>query len=156
VSYQHTDFSDDFTATAFDADPDTVLAGADFSPWENTVAGVAFGYDSTDTDTAFNGGSADLDSFSVVPYFAMSISEQVGVDYDLSFDVKAGFSNSAKQRDSDLECSNRAGCSARPVAGAPQPSAVTGSITLRTSVTFVAGKPLRSACSRISASLSAR
>ena len=34
-------------------------------------------------------------------------------------------------------------------------SSVTGSIILRTSVTFEAGKPLRSACSRMSASLSA-
>ena len=37
-----------------------------------------------------------------------------------------------------------------------QPSAVTGSIILRTSVTTVAGNPLRSACSWMSASSSAR
>ena len=36
------------------------------------------------------------------------------------------------------------------------PSAVTGSIILRTSVTMEAGNPLRSACSWISASSSAR
>ena len=40
--------------------------------------------------------------------------------------------------------------------GRSHPSAVTGSIILRTSVTTEAGNPLRSACSWMSASSSAR
>jgi len=93
ASYQHTDFSDDFAGTAFDADTDIVFAGLDFSPWENMVAGVALGYENTDTDTTFNRGGQDIDGFSIVPYFGALISDDVGVDFDLSVDFSLGYTN---------------------------------------------------------------
>lgn len=92
ASYQSSRFEDEFAATAFDADSDLVFFGADFTPWENFVAGVAFGYESTDTDTTFNTGEQDLESFTVAPYLGAVIGDQVGVDFDLTVDLSIGFS----------------------------------------------------------------
>ena len=63
VSYQHSSLENNFAATAFDADTDTFLVGADFSPFDNSVAGVALAYSDTSTNTFFNSGGSDTDGF---------------------------------------------------------------------------------------------
>ena len=90
ASYSNTDVSNNFAATSFDADTDTVTFGVDFSPWDNTLAGVAIGYSDTSLDSFFNAGRRDSDGFSIVPYFGWII-DDVGIDVDLSADVALGF-----------------------------------------------------------------
>ena len=43
MTYQTSRFSDAFAATASDSDSDTIFAGADFSPWDGVLVGVALG-----------------------------------------------------------------------------------------------------------------
>ena len=93
ASYQRTEFEDNFAATAFDADSNAVFFGADFSPWDNILAGVAFGYENTDVDTIFNAGNQDIDAISIIPYFGAYISEHVGVDYNLGVNFAVGYSS---------------------------------------------------------------
>ena len=70
ASFQHSDFEDDFAVTAFTADTDMVLVGADISPRDDVVFGVALGYETTDANTTFNGGELESDGLIVVPYLA--------------------------------------------------------------------------------------
>jgi len=92
ASGQYSDFEDDFPGTAFDADRAAVTLGADVSPWENFVIGVAVGYEAVDVDSAFNAGEADIDTFTVVPYVGGYLSDQLGVDFDVGVDFAVGFS----------------------------------------------------------------
>jgi len=64
-SYSYTDFDNDLSSTAFDGNSHSFLGGVDVSLWDNTVLGVAFGYDNGDIDTTFNGGNQDIDSYTV-------------------------------------------------------------------------------------------
>ena len=93
VSYQHSSFENNFAATAFDADTDTFLLGADFSPFDNSVAGVALAYSDTSTDTFFNSGGSDTDGFTVAPYFGI-LFDADGIPMTLSWDAAVGYSNS--------------------------------------------------------------
>ena len=92
ASYQTSRFSDAFAATASNSNSDTVFAGADFSPWEGALFGVALGYESTTTNTQFNRGQQDLTSFSVIPYLGMTIDDAISLDVDLATDFAFGFS----------------------------------------------------------------
>ena len=94
ASYTHSRFEDEFAATSIDADSDLLLVGADFSPWDNYVFGVALGYDNTEVDTNFNAGEQDLDAYSIVPYMGVNLSEALdtAVDLNVSIDMLAGFS----------------------------------------------------------------
>lgn len=91
-AYQHTDFEDNFAATAYDADTDVVIMGADFSPFDNMVFGAALGYENTDADTTFNGGNIETDGITIMPYMGVFLSDSVGVDFDLSADMAIGLS----------------------------------------------------------------
>ena len=93
VAYSHTNFEEDFAATAFDGDTDAVFVGADFSPWDNYYFGVALGYDKTDIDTTFNGGQQDLSALSVVPYLSIALSDALDTDLDFSMDMAVGYSS---------------------------------------------------------------
>lgn len=92
ATYSHTDSEDDFATTAYDSDSDSFMAGMDFQPWDNILTGVAIGYDTTEIQTNFNTGEEDLDSFTVVPYFAIHLTDYVGTGFDLSADGAIGFS----------------------------------------------------------------
>ena len=92
MSFSDSNFSDDFAASAFDADTNALFFGADMSPWDNYVFGVAIGYDTTDIDTEFNNGQQDLDALTIVPYLAIGLSEALDVDFNLSMDMSTGYS----------------------------------------------------------------
>jgi len=92
ASYQRGDFQDDFTATQFDANSNIVFVGADFSPWNNFLAGVAFGYESVETDTTFNAGQQDSSSYSIIPYIGVLLNNHVDVPFDLTLDMALGYS----------------------------------------------------------------
>ena len=93
LSFDISAFENDFAATAFDADRNGVMFGADFSPYESVLAGVALGYSNVDLDSSFNRGQADFDTFTVVPYLSINLSEHVEVDYLLTMDFMVGYSN---------------------------------------------------------------
>jgi hypothetical protein len=84
-SYAYSDFENDFAATAFDGNRHNVLAGADFSPWERTVFGVAFGYENSDIDTGFNRGNMDSEGFSFAPYFGALLTDTWSLDFNFGY-----------------------------------------------------------------------
>ena len=92
-AYQHSDTEDSFAATAFKSNRDGVLVGVDVSPWDNFLAGVALGFASVDVDTAFNSGNQDVRELSIIPYLGARLSEQLGTDMDVSFDLSIGYTD---------------------------------------------------------------
>ena len=80
VNYTYSDYENDFATIAFEGDTQTVMAGIDFSPWENTILGIAFGYEDSDIQTAFNSGEQDSKGFTVAPYFAMLFNNNWSAD----------------------------------------------------------------------------
>ena len=68
-----------------------MFVGADIVPWDNVVVGVALGYEDTDTSTLFNAGRQEQRGFSVVPYFGVAFGQQLGVDFDVGFDLALGY-----------------------------------------------------------------
>ncbi len=71
---------DHFPGTAFDADQWGVFAGMDTLAREWLVLGVSAGYLRTHTRTLFNQGEQDSDEFTVAPYAAVLLSENLAVD----------------------------------------------------------------------------
>ena len=92
ASYQHNDFSDDFAATAYDGDDDSVFIGIDTSPYDSMLIGVALGYGATDTDTSFNRGAQEIDAFSVIPYGGALV--DIGLA-DLTLDAALGYTHTS-------------------------------------------------------------
>lgn len=86
-SFSHTRFENDFVRTKYDGTRNMFMGGLDFSPNDDTVIGVAFGYEKADIDTDFNGGAADSDGYTIAPYLGMVINDT------WNFDISAGYSN---------------------------------------------------------------
>ncbi len=84
-SYSHSGFDNDFAATAFDGSRDTGMFGADFSPWEGTVLGIAVGYEDSRTDTRFNQGRVDSSGYTLSPYFGAVLSDTWSVDLSMGY-----------------------------------------------------------------------
>lgn len=90
-SYQHSDIEDDFVGTAFEGKTNNVLVGADISPMESMLVGVAIGFEQSDTDTRFNNGEVELTGVTVAPYLGVLFAEQLGASFDLGLDVSLGY-----------------------------------------------------------------
>ncbi len=86
-NFSYTDSSSDFSTTAFDSSRYNVFVGADFSPREGLVMGLALGYEDNEIDTFFNAGQMDVDGYTVVPYVAVQVGDQS------SFDLAFGYSD---------------------------------------------------------------
>ena len=84
-NYSYTDYENDLSSTAFDGSNHSFLGGIDFGFWENTVLGVAFGYDKGDIDTTFNGGNQDTDSYTIAPYFGALLTDTFSVDFNVGY-----------------------------------------------------------------------
>jgi hypothetical protein len=84
-SYSYADFENDFVSTAFDGSRHNFLAGFDFSPWGNTIFGVALGYEMSDIDTRFNRGNEQTDGYTVAPYAGMLLSDNWSVDASVGY-----------------------------------------------------------------------
>jgi hypothetical protein len=84
-SYSYSDFENDFVSTAFDGHRHSFLAGFDISPWENTVFGVALGYEGSDIDTGFNSGNEETDGYTIAPYAGYLLSENWSIDASVGF-----------------------------------------------------------------------
>ena len=84
-SYSYSDFENDFVSTAFDGHRHNVLAGFDIIPWENTVFGMAVGYESSDIDTGFNRGNQETDGYTIAPYFGYLLTDTWSVDASVGY-----------------------------------------------------------------------
>ncbi len=84
-SYSHSGFDNDFAATAIDGQRDSGMFGADFSPWEDTVLGIAIGYEDNRTDTRFNQGHVDSTGYTISPYFGAVLSETWSIDLSMGY-----------------------------------------------------------------------
>ncbi len=85
ASYSYSDFDNDFAATLLDGHRHNVLAGADMTPRDNMVLGVAFGYEFASIDTKFNGGDQDTDGFTIAPYFGLLLSDNWNVSATVGY-----------------------------------------------------------------------
>ncbi len=85
VSYSYTDFDYEFAPLAFDGARHSVLGGVDFSPWENSVLGIAFGYENSDIDTTFNRGKQDTDGYTIASYFGVLLSDTFSIDATVGY-----------------------------------------------------------------------
>jgi len=84
-NYTYSDYDNDLSSTAFDGTSHSFLGGLDFAFWENTVLGVAFGYDNGDIDTTFNLGHQDTDSYTIAPYFGALLTDTLSLDFNVGY-----------------------------------------------------------------------
>jgi len=84
-SYSYSDYDNDLSSTAFDGDTHSFLGGIDFGFWENTVMGIAFGYDNSDIDTTFNLGHQDADTYTIAPYFGALLTDTFSLDFNVGY-----------------------------------------------------------------------
>ncbi len=84
-SFSRTDSEDDFSSTAFDSERYNFIVGADFSPREGLIMGLALGYETQEVDTYFNGGVQDVDGYTVVPYLALRLGENHSLDMSFGY-----------------------------------------------------------------------
>lgn len=85
ASYSYSDFDNDFAATLLDGHRHNVLFGADMTPRDNMVLGIAGGYEFASIDTDFNGGDQDTDGFTVAPYFGLILSDNWNVSASVGY-----------------------------------------------------------------------
>ena len=82
----------DLPQIAFNKDTDSFFVGADFSPFDNMVAGVALGYMDEDNVTAFNFGEANTDGFTIAPYIGFLLDID-GIPLEITADFATGWTN---------------------------------------------------------------
>lgn len=85
ASYSYSDFDNDFSATLLDGHRHNVLFGADMTPRDNMVLGLAAGYEFASIDTDFNGGDQDTDGFTIAPYFGLVLSDNWNVSASVGY-----------------------------------------------------------------------
>ena len=88
VQGRYTDLESDASASVYDGNLYTVMAGIDkrFSG-DKGIIGIAAGYEGMDVNTTFNSGNLDTDGFIVAPYFSYQANKMI------SFDATAGYAS---------------------------------------------------------------
>lgn len=86
-SYSRSEFDNSFAATAFDGHRNNFLFGADISPLDSVVVGLAFGYEDSNTTTTFNAGEAGTNGWTLAPYAGVVFGD------NWSLDASVGYSN---------------------------------------------------------------
>ena len=84
-NYAYTDNENDLSSTAFKGTSHGFLGGIDFGFWDNTILGVALGYDKSDIDTTFNSGNQDTDSYTIAPYFGALLNDLLSIDFNIGY-----------------------------------------------------------------------
>lgn len=84
-NYAYTDFENDLSSTAFDGSSHSFLGGVDFAISENSVIGIAIGYDNGDIDTTFNSGNQESETFTIAPYFGALLTDSMSVDFNIGY-----------------------------------------------------------------------
>ncbi|MCP5151889.1 MAG: autotransporter outer membrane beta-barrel domain-containing protein [Ectothiorhodospiraceae bacterium] len=92
-SYSRSDSEGTTTLAPYDANTDGFLVGVDRLIGERFVLGATVGYERTDSNTLFNGGSQDRDGYSVAVYGAWLINDV------LSLDASAGYARITTDED---------------------------------------------------------
>jgi outer membrane autotransporter protein len=105
-SYDHSNFDANFPlknalnglgnaipSARYDAELDSVLAGADYLLNDQFIFGIALGYENSDIFTAYNGGDNESDGFTISPYAAYLFNDTFSIDVsagysDLDYDTK--------------------------------------------------------------------
>ncbi len=85
LSYNYTATENDFFRTASDSDRHTVVGGIDLSADDRFVYGLAFAYENSDTDTAFNRGNLQTDGFTLAPYAGVLLSDLLSIDASFGY-----------------------------------------------------------------------
>lgn len=85
LSYNYTETENDFFRTAFESDRHTIVGGIDITPNDYLIAGLAISFESSDTETAFNGGNLESDGFTIAPYFGILLSDTWSLDASMGF-----------------------------------------------------------------------
>lgn len=84
ANYAYNDYDSDYSvqgqSLAYDADAHRFMFGIDRLLAGRFLVGIAGGYQSVDTDTAFNGGGQDSDGGTVAPYAAFLINDYLSLD----------------------------------------------------------------------------
>jgi hypothetical protein len=78
----YTDFEDDDSNSKYDGDGLSVSIGADKSFMDGKlISGLSLAYDDSETDSDFNSGGTDTDSFTISPYVSYMINDTYGLDF---------------------------------------------------------------------------
>lgn len=85
MSYGHTVADNDLSSTEFDATQHNLLAGVDYAFTERLLAGLVFGYESSDFETPFNAGDMQISGYTIAPYIAYLISDNFSVDATVGY-----------------------------------------------------------------------
>lgn len=84
-SYAYNDFESDFTSAGvplgYDADSHNALGGIDRLFQGRYLLGLAFGYNTMESKTRFNGGDVDADTYTIAPYAAILLSDIFSLDF---------------------------------------------------------------------------
>lgn len=79
-SYSNMSFKNTGSGTEYDGGRHNVMFGTDIQPIDNTVLGIALGYELTDIVTSFNDGALDSQGFTLTPYLGIAINENWSLD----------------------------------------------------------------------------
>lgn len=80
VSGGWTGLDDDLSSTAYDGSAYNALVGADYQFNDRFLMGLAFGYESSDIDTAFNAGNLNSDGWTISPYAGFVLNRYFTLD----------------------------------------------------------------------------
>lgn len=80
ISYGRTMADNDLASTRYDANQDNVLFGMDYSYSDRLIFGISGGYENNDVDTLFNLGEMEVQGFSIAPYAAYLLTDNVSID----------------------------------------------------------------------------
>ena len=100
VSGGWSSIEDDLVSTAYDGNLYSVLFGADYQMNDRLLAGIPFGYESSNIDTTFNTGNSESDGFTIAPYAGYVLSRYFTVDVSggytfVSYDTRRTASGSS-------------------------------------------------------------
>jgi hypothetical protein len=80
VQGSYTWLEDKNTATNFDGNIYTIMAGADYRINKHLLVGISGGYENTSLDTKFNNGNLDASGFVVAPYLTVRLTDIFSID----------------------------------------------------------------------------
>lgn len=90
ISGTYSDVEDDSPNTKFEGDVYSTMAGIDYKVSDSTLIGLAFGYESTEIDTEYNGsatqdGLLEADGYTIAPYIGLSLSESASANLTVGY-----------------------------------------------------------------------
>ncbi|HBM87174.1 MAG TPA: autotransporter domain-containing protein [Rhodobiaceae bacterium] len=84
-SINYSEAESDFTATAYDSETVAGSVGLDYILSKFVTLGAYISYSDTDTNSTFNGGSSDTESFSIGPYASFVVDDMFSIDASIGY-----------------------------------------------------------------------